>query len=96
MGEKSTATSRRLLLLIACLLVHVESWVSSFSNGATSRIPMTRGQDTFQRIRPPRGGGTGSASSRGLTLSAAPTVEAVSLKLGKGRCHVSASRPLDV
>lgn len=96
MGERSTTTSRRLLLVIACLLVQVESWVASFADGHghghPSRVPMTRRRASFQR-RQARGGLTGSVSSRGLTLSAATTIEPVSPKLGKvSRLHGRAIR----
>lgn len=87
MRKRSATTSRRLLLLIACLLVKVHSWVASFSNGHPSNghpshrhVPRRR--ESFQK-RQPGGGATGSASRRGLILSAAPTIESVS------RCHIS-------
>lgn len=89
MGKRSTTTSRRLLLLVACLLIQVESWVASFSNwkgngnsSPPSCVPMSRRRGSFHRRKPRGCGAAGSASSQGLILSsAAPTIKRVSGRL---------------
>lgn len=81
MGERSKTTSRR-LLLIACLVGHVESFAPFFSSNGQ----VTKRRGSFPR-RQPWSGAAGSASSRDLALSATPAIELVSRKLGRLYCR---------